>query len=203
MTCVRKIPLRFGETKFTHSRACSESFAEPSLMSKKSLFESAERLVKERITGFRKGTTDVPNWTHSLRVRDTLQRYGYSEDVILAGLLHDIVEDGNTSLEELKEIGFSENVVHLVDLCSHNLSIVGSEARWMTMMARLVTANNPSAWAIKLADIIDNLHSCHTMPPEKQQFMREAKGVIMLKLTEGELGESELWRELGEAVKGV
>lgn len=159
-------------------------------------FETAELLVKERITGFRKGTTDVPNWTHSLRVRDALQKHGFSENVVMAGLLHDIVEDGNTSLEELKELGFSESVIQLVDLCSHDQSVVGTEARWMTMMARLVTANNPSAWAIKLADIIDNLHSCHTMPPEKQKFMREVKGVIMLRLTERELGEGELWREL-------
>lgn len=162
--------------------------------------ESAERLVKERIAGFRKGTTDVPNWMHSLRVRDALQKHGFSEDVIMAGLLHDIIEDGNTSLEELKEIGFSEDVIHLVDLCSHDQSIAGSEARWMTMMARLITANNPSAWAIKLADIIDNLHSCHTMPQEKQRFMREVKGVIMMKLSEREMGESELWRELGEVM---
>jgi len=164
------------------------------------LFASAELLVKERITGFRKGTTDVPNWTHSLRVRDALQKHGFSEDVIMAGLLHDIVEDGNTSLEQLKELGFSDSVILLVDLCSHNQSVAGTEARWLTMMARLTTANNPSAWAIKLADLIDNLRSCHTMPQEKQQFMRDVKGVIMMKLTEREMGESELWRELGEIV---
>jgi len=167
------------------------------------LFETAERLVKERITGFRKGTTDVPNWTHSLRVRDALQKHGFSEDVIMAGLLHDIVEDGNTSLEELKELGFSEAVIQLIDLCSHNQSVAGTEARWLTMMARLTAAHNPSAWAIKLADLIDNLHSCHTMPEERQQFMRDVKGELMLRLTEQMMRGSELWRELGEAVKFV
>lgn len=37
------------------------------------LTKIAEALVKERITGFRKGTTDIPNWTHSFHVRDALR----------------------------------------------------------------------------------------------------------------------------------
>lgn len=156
----------------------------------------AEALVKERITGFRKGTIDDPNWEHSFRVRDILHEHDYSYEVLLGGLLHDIIEDGNTSLKDLADMGFPDRVVELVDLCSHYMSVVGSEARWTKMMARLVDAKDGDAWAIKIADIIDNLRSCHTMPEDKQCFMRSVKGELMLRLSKPLLGDSGLWREL-------
>ena len=76
-------------------------------MTENVLEQVAEQLVKTQISGVRKGTTDVPNWTHSSRVRDILRVHGFSDEVILAGLLHDIVEDGGVSLDELRKMGFS------------------------------------------------------------------------------------------------
>ncbi len=163
-------------------------------------FEQAQKLVIERIGGFRKGTTDIPNWIHSVHVQSALQRHGFSDEVVMAGLLHDIVEDGNTSLDDLRSMGFSSRVIALVDLCSHDQTVVGSEARWITMMARLIDAHDQDAWAIKIADITDNLRSCHTMPEDKQRFMRQVKGEIMLRLTKPLLGMHPLWQELQEQV---
>jgi hypothetical protein len=161
---------------------------------------AAESLVKSRIPGFRKGTTDVPNWTHSFNVRDVLQRHGYTDEVVLAGLLHDIVEDGNTTLDDLRNMGYSPRVVELVDLCSHDPTVEGGEARWVKMVARLVEANNADAWAIKVADITDNIRGCVTMPIERQVFMRQVKGALMLRLSKAMLKENALWKELSVEV---
>jgi len=40
------------------------------------LFKLAKKLVTERIPGFRKGTSDVPAYTHSISVADSLQKIG-------------------------------------------------------------------------------------------------------------------------------
>lgn len=165
------------------------------------LFKLAKELVIERIPGFRKGTTDVPAYTHSINVADSLQKIGCTWDVHIAGLLHDIVEDGDTTLVELKELGFFDRTVALVDLCSHDESVQVSEARWVKMIARLAEANDLDAWTIKLADILDNLHSCHTMPLDRQKFMRETKAPLMLKLTEGQLSDHPIWRELNGEIE--
>jgi len=165
------------------------------------LFKLAKKLVTERIPGFRKGTSDVPAFTHSISVSDSLQKIGCTWDVHIAGLLHDIVEDGDTALEELKELGFSDRTVALVDLCSHDESVQGGEARWVKMIARLVEANDLDAWTIKLADILDNLRSCHTMPLDRQKFMKETKAPLMLKLTEGQLSDHPIWKELKDEVE--
>ena len=160
----------------------------------------AEALVKERIKGMRKGTADIPNWTHSFHVRDALIVGDFSHEVVLGGMLHDIVEDGNTSIDNLRELGFSERVLKLVDLCSHDSQVKESEARWVKMIVRLVDAKDRDAWAIKVADIIDNLRSCHTMPKKEQHFMRHVKGTFLLRLSKPLLGKHPMWQELNELV---
>ena len=113
-----------------------------------SLLEKAKQLVEERIPGTRKGS-DEPAYIHSTRVSASLARFGYSEEVIIAGMLHDIVEDGETSLQDLRSLGFSERIIDLVNLCTHDDMVEGGDARWIKMMAGLVDAKDKEAWAIK------------------------------------------------------
>jgi len=111
-------------------------------------------LVKAKILGHRKGLPDVPAYEHSIRVGELIRgTEGVTPDVALAALLHDIVEDGGVSLGELKVLGYTDETVRLVDLCSHDMSIKDSDTRWVCMVARLAKAGDPAAWAIKVADI--------------------------------------------------
>jgi len=157
------------------------------------LIAIAENLVKTRIRGNRKGTTE-PSYTHSLRVYRMLRDYRYQEATCLAGLLHDVVEDSDVTLDELLSIGFPERVVRLTDLCSHDENIPGSDARWVRMMGRLVDADDRDAWAIKAADILDNVRSSHTMPSVRGHFLRTVKAPLFLSLTKERLGKTRLWK---------
>lgn len=93
----------------------------------------------------------------------------------MAGLLHDIIEDGDTSLEELSEMGYSQEVLTLVDLATHNKETEDKFQRRKDMMERLEEANNKDARAVKLADITDNVSQCHLMPniEKKKRFLYE------------------------------
>jgi hypothetical protein len=42
--------------------------------------------------------------------------------------------------------------------------IEGSFEKWKNMLERLIKEENIGAWAVKLADISDNLTECHLMP---------------------------------------
>lgn len=159
----------------------------------------AEELVSTRIPGQRKGM-DRPAYMHSFHVRDLLRAAGEGDDVCLAGLLHDIVEDGATSLEDLRNDGFSERVVHLVFLCSHDESLPSNDGRWVDMMAKLVRANDRDAWAIKIADLTSNISDSHGMLPDRRHHMLTVKTPLMLKLTHELLGETVLWKKLEQAV---
>jgi len=126
-------------------------------------FTESENLVKERILWMRKWSESIPNYVHSIRVCEALKKHGFNEVIQMGWLLHDIVEDGDTSFEELKGLWYSEEVVHLVDLSSHDISCEEGLQRRKDMVRRLVSEENIDARAIKLADISDNLQECHMM----------------------------------------
>lgn len=119
-------------------------------------------LVRIQIKGKRKGM-DKMQYLHSFEVADILEECWFDENVCLAGLLHDVIEDGNMTTKELKDLGYNNYVVGLVDLCSHDNSIKDSFERWMKMIRRLIKNLNMDAWAIKIADYISNLRDCEYM----------------------------------------
>jgi len=155
----------------------------------------AEELVRSKILGSRKGSSE-PASEHSFRVRDALKQYGYTEEVVLAGLLHDIIEDSDVTESVLRELGFSDRTRELVLLCTHDERIEDGDKRWIVMMANLIKAGDKEAWAIKTADITDNLRSCHTMAKERCKFMREAKGPFFLNISKSALENTPIWEEL-------
>jgi GTP diphosphokinase / guanosine-3',5'-bis(diphosphate) 3'-diphosphatase len=163
------------------------------------LSEAAE-LVKTRIQGTRKGSTE-PAYQHSWRVSKSLEMHGFSPDAVLAAMLHDIVEDGETSLGELSTRGCNSVVLCLVDLASHSLqspakTALEKDQRWAKMVHRLEQAGNVEAWAIKLADLLDNLRGCRSLSPERQAVFLEIKAPTYLRLTNDLLGQHPLWREV-------
>lgn len=160
-----------------------------------SLVTRAEQLVASRIPGNRKGS-DKPAYMHSFDVRDLLKAEGYGEEVCLAGLLHDVIEDSETTFEELEEMGYSSRVLELVRYCTHDNAIEGSDARWVCMMAGLVQGNDTEAWAIKVADILCNIRDSDTMPADRRHILRFVKGKILLSLTERALADTSLWKRL-------
>lgn len=143
----------------------------------------ALELVKARILGTRKGLENRPNYQHSLRVCGRLEGDEAGQEVCLAGLLHDVIEDGGVSADELVEIGFSARVVELVRLSTHPVEIADSTERWVLMVAKLVLARDEDAWRIKLADLTDNMTESAGLLPENQSFMLEVKGPMFLRLT--------------------
>ncbi len=158
----------------------------------------ALQLIAERIPGTRKGSLEAA-WVHSKRVSERLARHGYGLDVVLAGLLHDIVEDGNTTLQELSDVGFSSRTVRLVDLSSHDDAILDKDERWAQMVFRLEQAGDSEAWAVKVCDLIDNLHGSVSLGLERRAVFFEVKAPTYLSLSRVPLQMNALWLELLEA----
>ena len=162
----------------------------------------ALNLVQTKITGHRKGLPDVPAYQHSIRVSEAISTWsGADDETILAALLHDVVDDGGVSFEELRSMGFSENVIHLVDLCSHDVKIADKDARWVNMVARLALAGDARAWAIKLADVRDNLGESESLDESRRNFMLNVKAPLLLKLSEKLLGDQKPWLDLQATVE--
>ena len=64
-------------------------------------------------------STDIPYITHPFAVGMLLQKAGCSDSVIAAGILHDTVEDTDTTYETLVE-NFGEHIANLVSAASEH-----------------------------------------------------------------------------------
>ncbi len=113
---------------------------------------AAEKHAAQR----RKGTA-VPYIVHPVHVAWLLQSYGLDEDTVVAGILHDVLEDTATSRAELVAI-FGEAVAETVWQCSEPDKSLPWEERKQGAVARM-HAMTPAARAVSCADKAHNLHT--------------------------------------------
>ena len=72
-----------------------------------------------------------------------------TEETVIAALLHDVVEDTDYTLDDLKNAGFPDSVINALSLLTHD-----DGAPYMEYVAKL--RSNPIARAVKLADLKHN-----------------------------------------------
>lgn len=104
----------------------------------------------------------APYFTHPVAVAMTLDRLGFEEDVVIAGLLHDLVEDTETTVDDVRA-RFGPAVA---DLVAHNTEVKtdaqGAKRPWADRkrdhLAALADAPT-RARALVLADKLHNLVS--------------------------------------------
>jgi (p)ppGpp synthase/HD superfamily hydrolase len=106
--------------------------------------------------------SEAPYVQHPVSVALILDRLGFGEDVVIAGLLHDVVEDTPASLDEI-EHRFGTQVKTLVACCTERkLDSAGIKRPWSErkneQLARLRDASM-EARAVALADKLHNLIS--------------------------------------------
>jgi (p)ppGpp synthase/HD superfamily hydrolase len=113
----------------------------------------------------RKGTS-IPYVAHLLAVAATVLEYGGDEDLAIAALLHDSVEDqgGKARLDDVRN-RFGEGVARIVEACSNSLADTGkgerkadSGERKERYLAHLRTADEDTLW-VSLADKVHNARS--------------------------------------------
>src|SRR6478735_9175908 len=84
----------------------------------------------------RNGSGGKPYIEHPVAVADLLERHGFGEEVLAAALLHDVVEDSETTVAELRE-RFGDPIAALVDALSDDESIDDYSARKREHRARV------------------------------------------------------------------
>jgi guanosine-3',5'-bis(diphosphate) 3'-pyrophosphohydrolase len=110
---------------------------------------------------FRKGC-DAPYVEHLMGVALILDRLGFAEDVVIAGLLHDVVEDTAATLEQV-EARFGPAVAGTVRHCSEiKTDAEGRKRPWIDRKRDHLDAMEQApveARAVVLADKLHNLLS--------------------------------------------
>ena len=160
----------------------------------------------------RKGT-DIPYIVHPVHVSVILIRHGFGEDLAIAGLLHDVIEDCGISPEQIAA-EFGAEVARLVEAVSETKAANGVELPWEQRKAEKLAhlhAGGPDVAALKAADAI---HNARSIIADHQQvgaeiwgrFKRGADQTVgyyraLLEAVRAKLGDHPIVVELAAAVE--
>ena len=100
------------------------------------------------------------------------------EDEKIVALLHDIVEDTEVTLEDLRKEGFSERVIEAVDAITHR----GED--YFEYIRRV--KKNPLATKVKIADLKHNMDTSRLTEVTEKAIQRVEKYKKALRFLQGE-----------------
>lgn len=137
----------------------------------------------------RNGSGGMPYIEHPIRVAALLDEHEYGDEVLAAALLHDVVEDSETTLDELRE-KFGGEVAGLVGAMTDDEAIDDYRQRKAEHRERLAAAPI-EAMAIYGSDKLTNVRTLAEAYAEEGDAVREEFKVpveLKLKIWEEDLG---------------
>jgi len=120
------------------------------------IFEAIEFAAKAHANHFRKGTK-IPYIVHPLQVARILIESECPDHVVIAGILHDTVEDTPVTLDDIRQT-FGKEIMDLVKAVSEPDKSDPWELRKQHTIASLKTGT-PDVLFVSLADKLDNIRA--------------------------------------------
>lgn len=147
------------------------------------LLQAARFAAIKHVKQKRKGNDDAPYINHPLEVANLLANVGKVDDydVLIAAILHDTIEDTETTREEIAE-KFGESVAKMVSEVTDDKSLPKAERKQL----QIEHAPHLSIGAklIKLCDKISNIRDVVENPPDfwdderRLQYVEWGKKVV-------------------------
>ena len=121
--------------------------------------------------------TGEPYIVHPLAVKKILEEWGMDEDTVIAGVLHDTVEDTDITLDDIRR-EFGDSVAFLVDgvtklstarrgMRDIDTYLPSTKDNFLRLMIAL--GDDIRVLIIKLADRLHNIRTLSALPPDKQK----------------------------------
>lgn len=168
-------------------------------MSSSEFGNDVEKAVKFITAKFAKPKRlDKPVLVHSFRVGMRLYDEGYDLPIVLAGFLHDTIEDSDTTDKEVSKL-FGNRVAELVLANTKDPRIEDDSEQRLDALKRSV-ANSQEAAIIKSADLMDN-HAHYSRIGNDAKRLRFEKSMnILLDLLPEEY-DDKIFEQLAVVVK--
>lgn len=123
---------------------------------KEKLIEKAKSYGALMHAGQTRKSDGAPMFTHPIRVAETLLEAGFEEHVVIAGYLHDTVEDTEATIEEIQEL-FGKEVAEVVAGNTENKDHTWEQRKQHTI--DWIADAPMDVRALIVADKLDNLRS--------------------------------------------
>jgi (p)ppGpp synthase/HD superfamily hydrolase len=179
-------------------------------------YEQALRLAARAHHSQNRKAGDVPYVTHPFHVSVILLRYGFSTDVAIAGLLHDVVEDQGVDLCEIEERFGGRVAGFVAALSERKQDAHGVKRPWEVRKREALEhmrQGDVEVAAIKVADALHNARSTaqdvrRNGPETWQRFNRGPESQLdyyrrILEVGRERLGDHPMVDELAEAIEDL
>lgn len=145
----------------------------------------------------RKYTGD-PYITHPIAIAAIVKSVTHTPDMIAAALLHDVVEDTDTSIIDVA-VEFGEEVAELVFwLTDVSIPNDGNREARKRIDREHIARASPEAKTIKLADLIHNTQSIVMHDSKFAKVYMQEKRMLLEVIRDG---DAELWNRANDIVK--
>jgi hypothetical protein len=143
---------------------------------------------------------ESPYFFHPAEVALKIASASGSEEQIIGGLLHDVVEDKRTTLREVRT-RFGDKVAEIVSLTTkeHASDDPQYAEKHAAYLERLLTSGNIDAIIVKTFDVIHNLQTLPESPQARAKYLRNY-GFLLAALRGGRFG---VWRDAARALEKI
>jgi (p)ppGpp synthase/HD superfamily hydrolase len=141
-----------------------------------------ENAIQFLVTNYAKsGHNPKPVILHSIRTAMYLLELSYETDIIIAAILHDLIEDTATSRDEIEQ-EFCETIANIVASVSFRGDITDPVEQYRDLYSRALAAGR-AAIMVKAADLHSNSLYIRLVPDRAKQEKLLAKYEYFLGLT--------------------
>jgi hypothetical protein len=173
---------------------------------------SAAKLAEDAHKGQLRKGTDIPYIVHPFGVATRLLREGATPQMVIAGLLHDTVEDAGFSFQQIAQL-YGDEVADIVNGCSepdkslswrerkvHTIESLKSAPDGIRMVTCADKLDNINAIARDFRKIGENLWLRFNAGKERQRWYYQE---LVESLGVGKFARTNLFREFAEIVEDI
>lgn len=159
--------------------------------------EEIERAIQYLVHSFESsGDNPKPVILHSIRVGMNLYDRDYEKRIVIAGLLHDLVEDTDVTSDEIRS-KFGNDVADIVEATSFDENIDDYLERHYDIYKRCFELGR-SAVVVKAADILDNSDYYGMGDSKALQKNQIEKMEYFIDRSEPYIGKEDIYKELDD-----
>ena len=155
-----------------------------------SLFEKALNFAKLKHSSQKRKFTGEPYIVHPIRVAEITKRYGGTESQIIAAILHDTIEDTETTEDEIRR-EFGDEIAGLVVSLTNDEDEKNrlGKAEYLT---KKISGMSSNSLLVKFADRLDNVNDLSSNNPDWSKTYARQTDYILSHLDNPNLNETHL-----------
>jgi (p)ppGpp synthase/HD superfamily hydrolase len=111
-----------------------------------------------------------PYILHPMRVAMKVETAG--DEAMQVAVLHDVIEDCGVTPQELRRLGFSDEVIEAVVLLSRPPQGAPNRPTYAQYVQAIKDSGNRLAILVKMADLGDNMSRIDDLPPEQRSIRK-------------------------------